>query len=87
MKKLLTAGDHNSDEIQVRVRDQSVPEKIATVLVRVAIQRDRKTPRFSESKYTLIVDENTAVGTELAPSGRDISASDRDDVQVRKLYT
>ena len=70
-------------QIQVQARDQTFPEKFATITVRVTIQRDRNTPRFSESHYSLAVDETTPVETVLTPSNGAIVATDRDDIQVR----
>ena len=70
LKTLLTESDHDDDQIRIRVRDQSVPEKSAEVTLQVRIERDKRAPRFSRDSYTASVSEQVAkTSTEIAGAG------------------
>jgi protocadherin Fat 4 len=61
LKKLLTEGTQTNNEIQLRVRDQSVPEKFADSKVKIAIERDQRTPKFKNNPYTANIKEDIEV--------------------------
>ena len=82
LKTLLTESDHDDDQIRIRVRDQSVPEKSAEVTLQVRIERDKRAPRFSRDSYTASVSEQVAVGSIVQPQDGGVSASDEDLVST-----
>ena len=72
-------------QIQLRVSDQSEPEKTATGKVMVTIERDQKEPRFENSPYAADVNENAAVESIVNPKPSGVRARD-DDIKGKLQY-
>ncbi len=65
-------------QIQIRVRDQSNPEKTSDAKVKVTIERDQKTPKFTHQPYTVSIQEDITVNRALDVKPARVQAKDED---------